>query len=61
MRKRSRFLSIFKLGGAAAALSLISQSANAFAFNAVPEPSTLALLAGGIAAAIIVSRLRGRK
>ncbi len=61
MRKRSRFLSIFKLGGAAAALSLISQSAYAGRISQVPEPSTLMLLAGGVAAAIIVSRLRGRK
>ena len=30
-------------------------------FVAVPEPSTIGLFAGGIAAAVIVSRLRKRK
>lgn len=37
-------------------------SAPAFAtFQAVPEPSTLLLLAGGVGAAIIVGKLKGRK
>ncbi len=61
MLNRNLALSSLKLGGAAAALSLISQSAYAGGAVQVPEPSTLMLLAGGVAAAIIVSRLRGRK
>ncbi len=61
MLNRNLALSSLKLGGAAAALSLISQSAHASVIAQIPEPSTLMLLAGGIAAAIIVSRFRKRK
>ncbi len=61
MLNRNLALSSLKLSGAAAALSLISQSAHASLIITVPEPSTLMLLAGGIAAAIIVSRFRKRK
>ncbi|WP_428635256.1 PEP-CTERM sorting domain-containing protein [Sedimenticola sp.] len=37
-------------------------SAPAFAtFQAVPEPSTLLLLAGGVGAALIIGKFKGRK
>lgn len=65
MRERNRHLLVFKLGGVAAALSLISHSAHASVIIpppiALPEPSTWMLLGGGVAAAVIVSRFRNRK
>lgn len=41
---------------------LTTLPAPAFAtFQAVPEPSTLLLLAGGVGAALIIGKLKGRK
>ncbi len=52
-----RVLPVTSAAGLLAALSMPAYAT----FTSIPEPSTMLLLAGGVGAALLIGRARGRK
>ena len=61
MKTKQLLSRLAKLGGFGMVLMGVSSAAYATGVTPLPEPTTLALLAGGVAAVIVASRFTRRK